>query len=83
MASFRRLSPNEETTLRRIAMGTLESKDVREADVKRLTALGLIKAADRLLIPTGNGLQRLKLEEPAPPSRPPSQRRVKPRRLPF
>jgi len=34
MASFRaHLSPNEETTLRRIAMGTLESKDVREADV--------------------------------------------------
>ena len=82
MASFRRLSPNEETTLRRIAMGTLESKDVREADLRRLMALGLVKEASGLLIPTGRGLERLSFEEP-PPARPPGQRRLKSRRLPL
>ena len=83
MASFRAyLSPNEETTLRRIAMGVLESKDVREADAKRLTALGLITETDGLVIPTAKGLERLSFAPP-PPSRAPSQRRLKSRKLPF
>jgi hypothetical protein len=81
MASFRaHLSPNEETTLRRIALDVLESDDVREADAKRLTALGLVKVVDGLLIPTTKGLERLQIET-SPPSQPEGRRRLKGRRL--
>jgi hypothetical protein len=83
MASFRaHLSPNEETTLRRIATDTLEPSDVREADAKRLTALGLVETADGLLIATERGLQRVQHESP-PPAKPQGQRRLKVRRLPL
>jgi hypothetical protein len=83
MASFRaHLSPNEETTLRRIAIDVLELGDVREADAKRLMALGLIAAADGLLIPTSRGLQRIQIEKP-PPTSHQGQRRLKVRKLPF
>jgi hypothetical protein len=83
MASSRAcLSPNEETTLRRIAMGMLESKDVRQADATRLTALALIKEVDGLLIPTSEGLARLKFESPREPP-PGPRRRLKSRRLSF
>ena len=87
MAGVRaQLSPSEETTFRRIALGILGPSDVREADAKRLTALGLILAVDSLLIPTRRGLKRIKMksrrQEPSPVE-PPGQRRMKARRLPF
>ena len=47
MASFRaHLSPNEESTLWRIAANTAELADLREADIKRLTALGSVDSWD-------------------------------------
>ena len=83
MASFRaQLSPNEEATLRRIALDTLEPGDVREADAKRLTSLGLIQETDGLLLPTSRGLERLQIENPAAAG-PQSQRRLKTRRVPL
>lgn len=82
MASFRaHLSPNEETTLRRIAIETLELADVRDEHAKRLMALGLVEAVDGLLIPTTRGLERLQIEKP--PGERPQGRRLKFRRLPF
>jgi hypothetical protein len=83
MVSFRaHLSPNEETTLRRVAISTLEQDDIRDADAVRLKALGLIREADGLLIPTSSGLERLQIKPP-PPSRPPTGRRQKVRKSPF
>ena len=83
MVSFRaHLSPNEGTTLRRVALDTLERGDVREADAKRLTALELIETTDGLLIPTGKGLERLQIEKP-PSSKAPTRRRLKTRTLPV
>lgn len=76
------LSPNEETTLRRIATGILELGDVRQAEAERLITLGLVQTADRLLIPTGRGLELLQIEKPAT-AKPAGQRRLKRRRLPF
>lgn len=83
MASFRAcLSPHEEATLRRIALGILGPGDVREADAKRLTDLGLVQEVDGLMIPTSRGLERLDIEKP-PMTKPEGQRRLKARRLPF
>jgi hypothetical protein len=57
MASFRaQLSPNEETTLCRIAAGTTDV--VREADAKRLIALGLVAEFEGKLTATKVGLER-------------------------
>jgi hypothetical protein len=61
---------------------TLELADVREVDVKRLMASGLIRTANDLLIPTTGGLERLQIERP-PPARSLGQRRMKSRKLPF
>jgi hypothetical protein len=67
MASFRaHLSPNEQTTLRRIAIDALAPGEVREMDAKRLIALELIKEEDGLLVPTSRGLERLQLDNPQP-----------------
>jgi len=67
MASFlAHLSPNEETTLRRIATSALAPGDIRVADAKRLIMLDLIKEEDGLLIPTSRGLERLQLDNPSP-----------------
>ena len=83
MASDRaHLSPNEETTLQRIALGTLEPGDVREADAKRLMTLGLIRVVDGLLIPTSRGLERIQIEK-APALTAPAKRRLRTRKLPF
>ena len=84
MASFRAyLSPNEDTTLRRIAAGTSDAADVREADVKRLVALGLVEEIDGLLTPTERGIERSQIQRPPQPPAPPGQRRLKPRKLPL
>jgi hypothetical protein len=83
MATFRaHLSRNEETTLRRVAIGTLGMSDVRVADAKRLVTLELVEVADGLLIPTSRGFERLRIEERSP-AKPQGQRRLKARRLPF
>jgi len=81
MASFRaQLSPDEEKTLRRVAIDTLEPGDVREQDTKRLLTLGLIQQADGLLIPTERGLERLQIRRPPTGN---AGRRLKRRRLPV
>jgi hypothetical protein len=84
MASFRaHLSPNEEATLCRIATGTSDPTDLREADIKRLKALGLIEEdEDGLLATTERGVERSQVET-LPLSKPLGQRRLKVRRLPF
>jgi hypothetical protein len=59
MATFRaELSPHEDATLRRIAAGTANPQEVREADTKRLIALGLVQKIDGKLIATKVGLDR-------------------------
>ncbi len=79
MASYlAHLSPHEETTLRRIAQGMLETTDVREDHAKRLLALGLIQQIDDLLVPTSKGLERLRIEN-QPESGRPERDSIKPR----
>ena len=84
MAGFRaQLSPNEQTTLQRIAPGTLKPGEVREADVDRLMALGLVEMKDGLLVLTGRGLERVQIDK-SPPSKPQrGRRRLKSRQIPF
>jgi hypothetical protein len=83
MATFRaQLSPNEETTLRRIATATSAPVDLRKADAKRLAALGLVHEVDGALVPTHRGLERVGLPQP-PVETPPRRHRLKVRRLLF
>jgi len=76
------LSPKEQTTLRRIALGTLGPDEVREPHAQRLANLGLVREAGGVLIPTRNGLQRLEIEKLAH-AKPERQRRLKRRKLPL
>jgi hypothetical protein len=83
MASFRaQLSPNEETTLARIATGT-DLGALREADVRRLVALGLVHAIDGNLTVSESGMDRCEETVRAAVLSPARDRRRKIRRLPF
>ena len=84
MASFRaHLSPNEETTLRRIAVGAADWDDIRDADVRRLVALGLVRVIDGDMVVTKHGFERCPGPAVAPP-KPMARRHLKTRRrLPF
>jgi hypothetical protein len=82
MASFRaHLSPNEETTLRRIAGGTTSPDELGEADTRRLIALGLVMQIDGELTATEVGMARCASEITTPTLG--RRRRLKPRQLPF
>jgi hypothetical protein len=52
------LSPNEEVTLRRIALGVAKAKHLRPQDVTRLIQLGLVADGDGRLALTDTGRQR-------------------------
>ena len=52
------LSPNEETTLRRVALGVSKAATLSKLDVKRLKALALIEEKDGELRLTGIGRER-------------------------
>jgi hypothetical protein len=52
------LSPNEETTLRRVALGVTEAATLSKLDVARLKTLGLIKESDGALALTSVGRER-------------------------
>ena len=85
MASFRaQLSPHEDSTLRRIAGGTASPEDFREADTKRLIALGLVQRVDGKLIATRAGAERITgLTTFTLRQDQQSRRRAKVRQLPF
>ncbi len=53
------LSPNEELTLRRVAHGLADPKDLRSFDLSRLRTLALIEEGARGLRVTRLGLRRL------------------------
>ena len=53
------LSPNEETTLRRITYGLVAPSDLNKRDVERLTSLGLIMALGNSFALTPLGEQRV------------------------
>jgi hypothetical protein len=53
------LSPNEDTTLRRIANGDAHPRSLREADVTRLKRLGLVEESRTGLALSLTGQQRL------------------------
>ena len=55
------LSPNEETTLRRVALGVSKAATLPKLDVARLTALALVEEKDGELRLTGIGRGRLAL----------------------
>ncbi len=52
------LSPNEETTMRRIAYGSMPPQSLRDADVRRLESLGLVEVEARGPHLTALGEQR-------------------------
>ena len=52
------LSPNEETTLRRVALGVSKAATFPKLDVARLTALALVEEKDGELRLTGIGRGR-------------------------
>jgi hypothetical protein len=56
--SLAALSPNEETTLRRVALGVTEAATLSRLDVERLKALGLIENKGSKLALTGVGRER-------------------------
>ena len=78
MSSFRALSPNEETTLRRIVLGTSNPEGLRDADVRRLMVLGLIEIRDGRQIVTEAGMGRYH-KPPATTPDHPKPRQVKSR----
>ena len=53
------LSPNEETTLRRITYGLVAPGDLNKRDVERLTSLALIMARGNSIALTPLGEQRV------------------------
>lgn len=53
------LSPNEETTLRRVAGGSTPEGDHATSDVRRLTAFELIKIVGGKFVLTSAGRRRL------------------------
>jgi hypothetical protein len=53
------LSPNEETTLRRITYGLVAPSDLNKRDVGRLTSLGLVMARGNSFALTPLGEQRV------------------------
>ena len=84
MASFRaHLSRNEETTLSHIAVGTSNPDELREPDIKRLLALGLVTEIDGILTVTKVGLERCQGSMALGTPKPGCNRRLKQRRLPF
>ena len=52
------LSPNEEVTLRRVALGVSPMKDLAPRDLMRLTSLSLVEIDDGVARLTNFGLQR-------------------------
>ena len=52
------LSPNEEITLRRVALGISQMKDLSPRDLVRLKTLSLIEMSDDRLQLTADGRQR-------------------------
>jgi hypothetical protein len=56
--SLAALSPNEETTLRRVALGVTKAATLSKLDVARLKALALIEDKDGELVLTGGGRAR-------------------------
>jgi hypothetical protein len=53
------LSPNEETALRKIAVGSMDRDDISPAHLKQLFALELIEARDGIWRLTERGAARL------------------------
>lgn len=53
------LSPNEETTLRRVAHGSTAETDHATGDVRRLAAFELIKTVDGKFVLTSAGRRRV------------------------
>jgi hypothetical protein len=60
------LSPNEEVTLRRVALGIAERTELRAADLARLIHLQLVKEIDGRAALTAMGQQRYQLLPKAP-----------------
>ncbi len=60
------LSPNEEVTLRRVALGIAGRKELRAADLARLIHLHLVEEIDGRLSLTDLGRQRYQLLPKAP-----------------
>jgi hypothetical protein len=56
--SLAALSPNEETTLRRVALGVTKAATLSQSDVARLLALGLIGDKAGALALTSKGRER-------------------------
>ena len=85
MANVRaQLSPNEATTLRRIAGGAANLEELRAGDVKRLIALGLAQRIDGKLVASRAGVDRLGLKTfTTRQEQQGRRRRLKVRRLPF
>ena len=83
-ASFRaHLSPNEETTLLRIAAGTPNRDGLRKSDIERLVALGLVDEIDGGLTATKVGLERCQGGTSLTPRPVARRRRLKTRQLPL
>jgi hypothetical protein len=55
---YAQLSPHEDATLCRIAGGAVKPHDFREADTRRLIALGLVQKIDGALTVTKAGADR-------------------------
>ena len=78
MASIQEpLTSREETTLRKIVIGDPNVKRVRDADIMRLVAMGLVE-----MNVTDAGLERYR-GLPQPTEMPPARRRPKSRGTPF
>jgi hypothetical protein len=60
------LSPNQEVTLRRVALGIAERTELRAADLARLIHLQLVKEIDGRPALTAMGPQRYQLLPKAP-----------------
>lgn len=60
------LSPNEDTTLRRIAGGGVPPRSLRDSDIARLKRLGLIEESRMGLTLSPLGQQRLHGTSPPP-----------------